>query len=247
VFESALGRSEASASRLGTGAVLSGVAHALVAALVFIVPGKTKAQQPQPEKDLVVQIMAPKPAGGAPAPAQAAPQTKPAPRPQKQAPVIPKEPQPEQPEQPEQPAPEPAQGNNSGEATGDGQPGNTGSGTGDGPPGPGSAKEESPPEPKPTFTELSWNAKMERPVLISGPSQPEYPRSAMLQHREGTVLARCLIATDGAVRNCSIISGDVMLQDAALAALNQQRYRPLYYGGVPVGVWYVFRFTFKLQ
>ncbi|HRI69636.1 MAG TPA: TonB family protein [Polyangium sp.] len=248
MFESAMGRSEASSSRLGTGAILSGVVHAFFAALVFIVPGKTKAQQQEPEKDLVVQIMAPKPAGGPAAPSPPAAQPKPQPRPPKPTPVIPKEPQPEPVDQPETPSqqPDPAPGSDSTANTGTGEPGNTGGGTGEGPGGPGPAKEETPPE-KPTYTELNWNSKMERPVLISGPAQPEYPRGAMLQHREGTVLARCLIATDGAVRNCSIMSGDVMLQDAALAAVAQQRYRPMYYGGVPVSVWYVFRFTFKLQ
>lgn len=251
MFESALGRSEASSTRLGTGAILSGVVHALVAAVVFIVPGKTKAQQEPPPQDLVVQILAPKPPAGGP-PAPATPQPKPdvpAPRPKPTAVAIPDKPVPEPVEQPEPPAnTDPPPGNDSAANPADGQGSNTGAGTGGGPGGNGPGTGNGPPvEEKGTITELSWNSKMERPVLISGPAQPEYPRSAMLQHREGTVLARCLIATDGAVRNCSIMSGDVMLQDAALEAVTHQRYRPLHYGGVPVSVWYVFRFTFKLQ
>jgi protein TonB len=88
---------------------------------------------------------------------------------------------------------------------------------------------------------------MERPVLIAGESEPQYPRNALLQHREGTVIINCRITTDGSVRDCSILSGDVMLQQAALDTVIKQRYRPLIYEGVPVSVWYKFRFTFKMQ
>jgi TonB family protein len=69
----------------------------------------------------------------------------------------------------------------------------------------------------------------------------------MLQHREGVVIARCRITSDGSVRDCKIINGDVMLQQAVLDALPQQHYRPLMYEGAAVSVWYTFRMTFKLK
>jgi periplasmic protein TonB len=244
VFESALGRSEASSSRLGTGAILSAGVHALVAALVLVVPGKTKAQPEAPPEALVIQIAEPKVAqGGSPAPAQPEPKAAaPAPRP-KPAVQIPDKPPPDStPQQPETPAPETPAGNDSASNTG-GEGAAPGGGTGGHGPGTGNGF----PEPKPTYTEMSWNATMERPVLMGGPAEPEYPRNAMLQHREGTVITRCRITTDGSVRDCSIVSGDVMLQQAALEALAKRRYRPLMYGGVPVSVWYMFRFTFKLK
>lgn len=256
MFESAQGRAETSSSRLGAGAILSAGVHALVAGLVFIIPGKTKAQQEMVPPPVIVEFVPPKDLGGGGSPAPAAPAPKaeaPAPRP-KPAPVpIQDKPVP----QPEEQKPEQQQansetqtGNESAANTntpGGGEGGGSGGGTGSGTGGNGPGTGNGPSEPAPTYTEISWNSKMERPVLIGGPAQPEYPRNAMLQHREGTVIARCLIAVDGAVRNCRIISGDVMLQDAALEALGRQHYRPVIFDGAPVSVWYMFRFTFKLQ
>ncbi len=254
MFESALGRSEASSSRLGTGAILSVGVHVLFAALVLIIPGKTKAQTEEAPTPVIVEFVQPKVAGGgSPEPAHhvekpaAVTQPRPAPVPIQEKPV----PQPEEP-QPEQPTPnsQPSIGNDTaapvgppgGEAAG-----GTGQGTGLGTGGHGPGTGNGPPEPAPTYTVINWNTKMERPVLSSGPAHPEYPRSAMLQHREGTVIVRCRITTEGSVRDCGILSGDVMLQQAALDALAQQRYRPLMFDGAPVSVWYQFRMTFKLQ
>lgn len=253
MFESAQGRSEASSSRLGAGAIVSGFVHALVAGLVFIIPGKTKAQQENTPAPVIVEFVAPKPAGGgSPGPAQPAPkEAAPAPKPKPAQVRIPDKPVPEQETQPETPpqTSETQPGTDTGGSNppggGEGGGSGTGSGSGTGGNGPGSGNGAS--EPAPTYTVINWNSKMERPVLIGGPAQPEYPRNAMLQHREGTVIARCLIATDGAVRDCHILSGDVMLQDAALDALKHQRYRPVIFEGAPVSVWYMFRFTFKLQ
>ena len=254
MFDSALGRSEASSSRLGMGAILSAGVHALVAALVLVLPGKTKAMTEEAPTPVIVEFVQPKVAGGgSPGPVQpvekaaAAPQPKAAPVPIQEKPT----PQPEEqpPEQPTQNA-QPSTGNDTATAAGPpggGAGGGPGGGSGGGTGGNGPGTGNGPPEPAPTYTVLNWNPKMERPVLSSGPAHPEYPRSAMLQHREGTVIVRCRITTDGSVRDCGIISGDVMLQQAALDALAQQRYRPLMYDGAPVSVWYMFRMTFKLQ
>jgi periplasmic protein TonB len=256
VFESALGRSEASSTRLGTGALLSAGVHALVAALVFVIPGKTKAHQQDEAEPLVIQIAQPQlPAGGgSPAPAAPAPKAEaPAPRP-KAAPVqIPDKPVPTP--EPKEPPPEPQPtgeqptGNdqNAANALPGGGEGGSGNGTGSGAGGNGPGTGISPPEPKPTYTEISWNSKLERPVLVGGRAQPEYPRNAMLQRREGVVNARCRITTEGFVRDCRILSGDVMLQETTLETLAAQRYKPLVFEGAPVAVWYTFRFTFKLQ
>jgi periplasmic protein TonB len=256
VFESALGRSEASSTRLGTGAILSAGVHALVAALVFVIPGKTKAHQENEPEPLVIQIAQPKleSGGGSPAPAAPAPKAEaPAPRPKPAAIPIPDKPVP----QPEVKDPPPAQqpidtppgdaANAATNAPPGGGEGGAGAGTGGGTGGNGPGTGNGPPEPKPTYTEINWNSKLERPVLIAGLARPEYPRSAMLQHREGVVIARCRITTEGLVRDCRIISGDVMLQQTTLDALASQRYRPLIYEGSPVSVWYTFRYTFKLQ
>jgi protein TonB len=253
VFESALGRSEAASGRLGTGAILSGGVHALVAALVFIIPGKTKAQQDEAPPPVMVEFVTPRAAsGGSPGPAEPAAKAA-SPAISKPAPVrIADQPTPTPvADEPEPPAPSsagPTGDDNAPAATpgGGGEGGGNGGGSGV-PGGSGNGPGITPPEPKPIDTVINWNGKMERPALISGPPRPTYPRNAMLQHREGTVITRCRITTNGFVRDCSIISGDVMLQQASLDALAQQHYRPLMYEGVPVSVWYTFRFTFKLQ
>lgn len=247
MFESAMGRSEASSTRLGTGAILSAGVHALVAAVVFVVPGKTKAQQNDAPPPVIVEFVQPKAPAGSPGPAEpVAKPASPAPRP-KPAVRIPDKPTPEPvPDQPDPPKSEAPAATETAGPPGDGAGAGSGSGTGTGT-GNGSGTGNGPPEEKPTTTVINWNGTMERPVQIAGPSHPEYPRNAMLQHREGTVITRCRITTDGAVRDCSILSGDVMLQQAALDALAQYRYRPFMYQGVPVSVWYTFRFIFKLQ
>jgi protein TonB len=255
VFDSALGRSEASSTRLGTGAILSAGVHALIAALVFVLPGKTKAHQEDEPERLVIQLEQPKlPAGGgSPAPAQPAPKAAaPAARP-KAAPVqIPDKPVPT-PEVPEPtPTPQPtetaAAGTDQGatDAPPGGGEGGSGVGTGSGSGGYGPGTGIPAPEPKPTYTEMSWNSKLERPQLIAGPTQAPYPRQAVVARREGVVNVRCRITTDGAVRDCKILSGDVTLQETALDTLAKQRYKPMFFDGMPVAVWYTFRFTFKL-
>lgn len=254
MFESAMGRAEASSSRLGTGAILSAGIHALVAALVFVLPGKTNAHVENELEPLVIQIAQPQmqAGGGSPAPAAPAPKAAaPAPRP-KAAPVqIPDKPVPTPEPQEPTPAPQPTDApagsdQNTGDAPPGGGEGGTGVGTGSGAGGYGPGTGIAPPEPKPTYTEISWNSKLERPVLVSGPTQAPYPRAAVIARREGVVNARCRITTDGAVRDCRILSGDLTLQEAALETLAKQRYKPMFFDGAPVAVWYVFRFTFKL-
>jgi len=255
VFESALGRSEASSTRLGTGAILSAGVHGLVAALVFVIPGKTKAHQEHEVEPLIVHLPAPQmPAGGgSPAPAAPAPKAAtPAPRP-KAAPVqIPDKPvptpEPKEPTPDPQPTGEQPTGNdqNAANALPGGGEGGSGVGTGSGSGGSGPGIGVAPPEPKPTYTEIPWNSSLERPVLISGRARPEYPQIARLQRREGVVIARCRITTEGFVRDCRIISGDETLRQAMLDTLAGQRYKPLLFEGAPVAVWYTFRATFNL-
>lgn len=255
MFESALGRSEAASSRLGTGAILSAGVHALVAALVFVIPGKTKAHEEIQTEPLVIHLEQPKLAagGGSPAPAEPAPKAAaPTPRPKATAVQIPDKPTPE-PKEPQEPTPEPqpsdaAAGNdqNAANAPPGGGEGGSGVGTGSGSGGYGPGTGIAPPEPKPTYTEISWNAKLERPVLIGGPAHPKYPRMAIQQRIEGVVNARCRITTDGFVRDCRILSGDETLRETTLETLANQRYKPMFFEGAPVAVWYVFRVTFKL-
>ncbi len=87
---------------------------------------------------------------------------------------------------------------------------------------------------------------MNRPTQVAGPTQPPYTREALVARVEGTLIARCVITTTGAVRNCRIIKGLPHLDQAVLQALQQRRYTPVLYNGQPVNVEYTFPFRFKM-
>lgn len=250
MFESALGRYEAASSRPWTGAFLSFGAHAIVAVGVLVFAGRKPPEKPPEEKDLVIQL-APPPLKGSPGgpPKTAQPQ---APKPHrakpKNIPILTKEPLPEPTRAPlDQPAAAPTSETegpgNGGDPNGsdDGVPGGTG------PVVPGPPPPPPPPEPQPENRTYVFSADMQRPALIAGPSQPEYPSNAKAAHIEGTVIARCVITTEGHAQNCTIIKGNPFLNPSVESALQRQRYRPALLNGKPVSVQYTLTFTFKLQ
>jgi protein TonB len=59
---------------------------------------------------------------------------------------------------------------------------------------------------------------MTRPVLLSGPAIA-YPREAVEARVEGTMIAKCVITTDGAVRDCRIVKGLAYMDQRLLEAL----------------------------
>jgi periplasmic protein TonB len=248
VFESALGRSEVAPGRLGTGAILSIGAHALVVGAVLFFSGtKAPARTETPMGPIV--LLNPPPLLGTPGgPAkQVTPKTTKRPRPNpKIVPIPPKEPPKTDPTEPEPPADTSSESTDNQEGPGnggqpDGDPNGKIGGTGP------VTNTPPPPEPPPTNTTLLWTADMERPALLSGPSQPPYPREAMAMRAEGIVVAQCVITTEGTLQSCRIIKGHPLLDPAVHATLAQQRYRPVMYGGKPVSVRYVLTFKFKLQ
>jgi protein TonB len=66
--------------------------------------------------------------------------------------------------------------------------------------------------------------------------QPVYPWIAQNTHVSGTVRLRAIIGSDGRIRELEVISGNVYLQAAAVAAVRQWRYRPTQLNGVAVEV-----------
>ncbi|HXO87381.1 MAG TPA: TonB family protein [Candidatus Acidoferrales bacterium] len=66
--------------------------------------------------------------------------------------------------------------------------------------------------------------------------QPEYPRLAKNIGLSGTVILRARIGTDGEVRDLQRVSGNALLAHAALAAVQQWRYRPTMLNGEAVEV-----------
>jgi serine/threonine-protein kinase len=86
---------------------------------------------------------------------------------------------------------------------------------------------------------IAFGPEMTRPVLQSG-GELAYPREAMVAGVSGTIIAKCTITAEGALRNCRIIKGLPFLDKAALDVLATRRYSPVMYQGKPVSVEYVF-------
>jgi TonB family protein len=66
--------------------------------------------------------------------------------------------------------------------------------------------------------------------------KPEYPDEARLAHITGTVRLHTVIARDGSVQDVQYVSGPLMLENAAIDAVKQWRYRPTRINGQPVEV-----------
>jgi len=110
---------------------------------------------------------------------------------------------------------------------------------------------EPPPEPiaevNPPSGDLpvAFSDKLTPPVLISGPS-PGYTPQALERRVEGTMVIRCVISADGAVHGCRVIKSLPFMDRAAVAALEQRKYKPALRAGQPVDVYYTFTLTFQL-
>jgi eukaryotic-like serine/threonine-protein kinase len=86
---------------------------------------------------------------------------------------------------------------------------------------------------------LAFGPEMTRPTLISG-GELSYPREAIVAGVAGTIVAKCTVTAEGALRNCRIIKGLPFLDKAALDVLATRRYSPVLYQGKAVSVEYVF-------
>lgn len=65
---------------------------------------------------------------------------------------------------------------------------------------------------------------------------PVYPPIARAARSEGTVVLQATISTSGTIANLRVIGGPAMLQQAALDAVSNWRYRPYLLNGQPVEV-----------
>jgi periplasmic protein TonB len=75
---------------------------------------------------------------------------------------------------------------------------------------------------------------------------PQYPQLARAMRKEGTVVLAATIAKDGTIANLRVVSGPPVLQQAALDAVSQWRYRPYLLNGDPVEVETAVNVVFKL-
>ena len=66
--------------------------------------------------------------------------------------------------------------------------------------------------------------------------QPLYPPEARRARVQGTVVMQAVIGKDGTIKDLRVVTGDPMLDDAALDAVRQWQYRPYILNGDPVEV-----------
>jgi protein TonB len=66
--------------------------------------------------------------------------------------------------------------------------------------------------------------------------EPEYPHIAKVAHISGVVHLRAIIGKDGTVRELQVVDGNILLAQAARAAVESWRYRPTMLNGEPVEV-----------
>ncbi len=82
--------------------------------------------------------------------------------------------------------------------------------------------------------------------LLLTPMHPDYPAIAKASRTEGTVVIRAFISTSGQIERAQVLSGPIMLQSAALQAVEQARYRPYLLNGQPTEVETTVTINFRL-
>jgi len=75
---------------------------------------------------------------------------------------------------------------------------------------------------------------------------PTYPSVARAARIQGVVVIECVVGTDGRVADAKVVQGQPLLDGAALKAVQQWRYTPTLYEGVPVPVILTVTVTFRL-
>jgi len=65
---------------------------------------------------------------------------------------------------------------------------------------------------------------------------PSYPPIVGAMHIEGTVVLDATISKNGTIENLRVVSGPLLLQQAALDAVKTWRYKPYLLDGQPVEV-----------
>lgn len=81
--------------------------------------------------------------------------------------------------------------------------------------------------------------EIEGPKRLLKGVNPEYPKNALQQRVQGSVLLEVIIGTDGKVKDVDPIAGDPILVGPATDAVRQWEYRPYVVNGKPVEVYTV--------
>jgi protein TonB len=91
------------------------------------------------------------------------------------------------------------------------------------------------PAPKTPHAPVRVSSGVTQSRLLSGP-KPVYPRLALTARIAGSVRLQATISREGRIENLHVLSGHPLLNDAAMDAVRQWRYRPLLLNGDPVEV-----------
>jgi protein TonB len=102
-----------------------------------------------------------------------------------------------------------------------------------------------PPPPAPAKP-LPIGGQIREPIKIRHVN-PIYPQMAQIAKVSGDVILEAVIGTDGSVTNLRVLRSISMLDNAALEAVRQWRFRPTLLNGTPVAVSMTVTVTFRLQ
>jgi protein TonB len=102
-----------------------------------------------------------------------------------------------------------------------------------------------PPLPPPPLAPLPVGGDIRRPVKIAN-VDPVYPEIARAARKEGVVILEVVIATDGRVDAVRVLRGVPMLDQAAVAAVQQWRFEPARLNGQVVPVVMTVTVNFQL-
>ena len=89
------------------------------------------------------------------------------------------------------------------------------------------------PEPKPGLLHVSTGVSE---GMLIAPIRPVYPAIARAAHVEGSVVIEAVISRAGTIESLHVVSGPLMLQRAAIEAIQEARYRPYRLNGEAVEV-----------
>jgi TonB family protein len=76
--------------------------------------------------------------------------------------------------------------------------------------------------------------------------EPDYPEEARQQQIQGPVVLDVRAGRDGSIREVRLLSGQLLLADAAMAAVKQWRFKPLVVNGQPVEMQTTITLNFRL-
>jgi protein TonB len=103
-----------------------------------------------------------------------------------------------------------------------------------------------PQEVKPEAQYVRVGGNIKAPKLVRN-VQPEYPMLAQQARVQGFVILEARVGVDGAVQSARVIRSIPLLDEAALAAVQQWRYQPLLLNGSPMPFVLTVTVVFKIS